>query len=1232
MHHSVRRILMFFSCVSLAFALAPQATSAAARATQSADYMRVLFTFDGENTMRLKPQGSTLILHFDAPITLDAQALQQQMREYALGVQSGDGGKSIIINLKKPYRIRQFISQSAAGFDIMTSASVPKPAPQEPEPPIPAPQPDPKPQAKPAPTPAIKKPAVPKPLTSRALPPRAEAPPVPVNAALPPRPAAPPVPINAAPPSDSAPNSSIVPPSAPASPLTTRDSAAPTPAKPEAPKGEAPETETPTPPPTPALTTKEAPIADAVKPGVYTTKPIEKPVEKPTETVAASPPPAAAEALSPPAAPAPSAVAEPKSEAPVETPPPPAPKAAPGAPMPVGMQPSKDGPQLVFPWEERTAAAVFQRGRDGWILFSRPATIDLPQLRSILPVGITHIEQYSPPGMTLLKLTTDGRISFLPRTAKGKYEWLITLSPIPAPVQQAYAIEPIADAAKPYVLIKAFDIAEPLSFVDPKRGDKLLLIPSYETGKAVISPYRNADFAFLPASQGIALTLTNENVTTAAGRDGLRIETANGLKLTANLPALPISTPEEAAATADVMLPYARWRVDAPNFARVRSDRVIALANASEQARPQALYDLTTLYLGQGFAQEALSLLNRLRDEYPAFYRERQLAIVRAAANFMMSHMSDAAEDIRSDDVLLNPESRLWRDAISIFVPRILLPPEADPTTPTPIAGFDYLAYNRAFIQYYPPEIRQKLAIAAADHFITLKEYSKAARTLDILNRDGLLDGVHLYAEYLLGKIAAENGKTDQAIKLWKPLSNQYIDPLIRARAQFSLVTLEYASGRRSLKDTITPLEKLRIAWRGDTLEQNLLVYLGQLYSDTGDYASALRTWDEFLSQYGASAEALDITQRMAVLFENLFSKGKADTMPPLKSLALFYEFRKLTPIGARGDAMIQNLAYRLAKVDLLDRAAALLEHQVKFRLQGVARARAGAQLAVLHLLNKKPESALRAIELSGYGASPPTLAAERNRLTALALWKIGKPQVGLEVLAPDSSPEGQRLRLEILWGMQDWPNIVNVAEDILGNRPDIAEKLTPRETEVLLKLALAYSFENDLAQLRYLRDYYTPLLAQSPYKDIFKYLTNDTAPLAAEDFEVVATQISDTEDFLKIFREKIRSGRLNTIGDVKAADDAKSLAPSVSEQNRALVPESNNEIPAAPTVTEDAAAPAPNAPITVEPGPNQPTPAPQAAPITRPAPAAGETAAPKADPAAATAPPSQTPPQSPSP
>src|SRR5690606_4824977 len=128
------------------------------------------------------------------------------------------------------------------------------------------------------------------------------------------------------------------------------------------------------------------------------------------------------------------------------------------------------------------------------------------------------------------------------------------------------------------------------------------------------------------------------------------------------------------------------------------------------------------------------------------------------------------------------------------------------------------------------------------------------------------------------------------------------------------------------------------------------------------------------------------IREDMGELFSDLFLNGKADALPPVKALGLFYDFRDLTPVGSRGDEMVRLLADRLVQVDLLDQAADLLKHQVENRLRGAGRAQVAADLAVVYLVARKPQAALQVLRRTDQAELPRLLDRQRRFVEARAL------------------------------------------------------------------------------------------------------------------------------------------------------------------------------------------------------------------------------------------------------
>ena len=195
--------------------------------------------------------------------------------------------------------------------------------------------------------------------------------------------------------------------------------------------------------------------------------------------------------------------------------------------------------------------------------------------------------------------------------------------------------------------------------------------------------------------------------------------------------------------------------------------------------------------------------------------------------------------------------------------------------------------------------------------------------------------------------MAVEGGKKRQSDRCERAIGEkqQKGDRRARAKAAFALVNADIETSQTDRKTAIDTLEALSFAWRGDAVEFDLKRRLGDLHAEEGEYRESLLRLRQAASNFkeveGANAIAEDMRKR----FRSLFLDGEADKLSAVTALALYEEFRELTPAGTDGDEMIRKLTDRLAKVDLLSEAGRLLEHQVRFRLDGLERARVGSRL-----------------------------------------------------------------------------------------------------------------------------------------------------------------------------------------------------------------------------------------------------------------------------------------------
>ncbi len=1061
------------------------ATTAEVSSQQRSGYQRLNFTFDKPTRVSVSSGNNNVVLRFTAPLKKSPGEIQQIVGAVATKASLSADGKTLTLTTSKRYRTRQFVSGNTVGLDLIGTADTETAQVV---------------QEKPAEELMTTKKSTPKPIEKKVEKPRKE---------------------------------------------TEKKSSKPPEKKPEV---KVVENETP----------KAVAPASAAKEEALTTKPsapeteilTTKEPEKPAPAEATTPEIVKEEPVAPAVAEKPPTEAEPVI-------------VAPQGPFKVTAHGGETDATIDFPFTARTAAAVFERGNAIWLVFARAADASVAEIKRAMPKAVSEVTQFAYPGHTVLRISTNGNLHPTIAPIKESYGWVVKLSPDVAAPARDTALNADNTDEKTRLILSSYDVSDTVKFYDPNTGEMTLIVPSYEAGLGVKNIRNFPELSLLQSMQGVALAASRDDITARTTRLGIIVESPRGLAVSKMLSTLGASGQPVTGSATGVMLPYEAWHVPKDAFKETLIARQRALTESTKENRAENILSLVTLYLSEGMGAEALGYIDLLELNEPEFYKTHKVALLKIAAQVLQRHIDDAVQTMKAPELADLPEAALWREYLAMKTPtssalQLLqqgnapgttmpidtasdtetqsteemaatasAPTAAETTTPLqPMMRF--LKYNSGFIRFYPPRIRQLLATEAADGYIANGLEEKAITTFDTLTRDNILTPLEYRAEYAVALESIKNKKLPQAVEILKRLITQNVDQETKAKARIAHTMLLMDTGAKTPEETAEELELARVTWRGDAVERDVLKTLTRIYKDSKRYDEALRSYKALVDAFPDDPDYITNTTAMSDLFELLYVQGIADEMTPLKSLSLFYEFRDLTPIGPKGDLIIQKLADRLASFDLLDRATQLLENQITYRVAGEERSRIGARLALLYILNHQPEEALKILESSNFGGNAPELQLQRMQLSAQALNALTRYEEALNMLYNDSSSDGALLKLDILWAAQDWPNVVNTAEDILAKRADLTAPLTATETEVLMKLALGYSLEGDYTQLRYLKDYYSGLLSDSAYKQIFDYITNDTAPLDREDTSLLSEQINRTEGFLNIFKEKIAAGKLS--------------------------------------------------------------------------------------------------------
>jgi tetratricopeptide (TPR) repeat protein len=788
-----------------------------------------------------------------------------------------------------------------------------------------------------------------------------------------------------------------------------------------------------------------------------------------------------------------------------------------------GSDPVAETVSLRFDWEQPVAAAVFRRAGSLWTIFDAPTTQDLEPLRAAGGGLVRTIERIPVERATALRMTTAEGVN--PRLRRDGLAWILDFGHRPLAAREG--IESTARVTSPtdaQLFLPVPEPGEPITFTDPEVGDKLVVVPVVPLAHGVRRAYTYPQLRLLATAQGVAIQPLVDDLRVQSSREG--IELGGDGKLTIS----PVSAAKRAGARVGTrvgategsarVMDLAKWGDgDLSTFTDRKRRLDLADAEAADSAREGPRLELARFYLAHAFGAEALGALKLTAEDRPGIEAEAEFRMMRGVANLLMGRFAEAQEDLAHESVNGIDEGTLWRTAASAADGDIV----RDPGDVERIVSM---------VPSYPTPLRVAVGLPLAEAAIALGHLNPAARLLEMLGAEALGPEEAAELDYLQGRLLAASGDVDGAVAKWKALEHV---PQRRARAKAILAREELMlkSGRISPSEAIDALEQLRFVWRGDPFEFHLLRRLGELYIEERKYPEGLRTLRQAATYFPEYPETAEVTREMARTFEDLYLGDRGDSVPPMTAIALYDEFRELTPAGDRGDEMIRKLADRLVQVDLLPRAAALLEDQVRLRLTGAEKARVGARLALVQMLDRKPDQALAALQNSEESDLPEKLDTQRRHLRAQALAQLDRSDLALAALEGDDGKDADLIRANIFWNDEDWIRAGIVLRRIIAaSGAQSGKPLSEEQAGQVLNLAVALTLAGNERGVAKVRGDYGKAMAATSHGEAFRLIA-DPETADPTQFRTVANQVSEAEGFqtyLAAFRERLDQAPISAI------------------------------------------------------------------------------------------------------
>jgi hypothetical protein len=189
-------------------------------------------------------------------------------------------------------------------------------------------------------------------------------------------------------------------------------------------------------------------------------------------------------------------------------------------------------------------------------------------------------------------------------------------------------------------------------------------------------------------------------------------------------------------------------------------------------------------------------------------------------------------------------------------------------------------------------------------------------------------------------------------------------------------------------------------------------------------------------------------------------------------------------------------------------------------------------QLALLRLLDHKPDLALQALQVEVGREVPPDLLRQREQLRARALVELDRPDEALKAIAGDQTRDADRLRAEIHWHARDWKEAAKVFARLAGD-PPAEGKPADDAARIVLSWGAALTLDGDQAGLAKLREKWSAPMAQSTLADAFDVVAGDGGGDKDADPRAIArriAQVGELQSFMATYRTRLASQKLSAI------------------------------------------------------------------------------------------------------
>ncbi|WP_029586601.1 hypothetical protein [Bradyrhizobium sp. URHD0069] len=764
-----------------------------------------------------------------------------------------------------------------------------------------------------------------------------------------------------------------------------------------------------------------------------------------------------------------------------------------------------DGLRLTFSFAAATPAALFRRADTVWLVFDSLKPVDVEPIRSRGGSIIAEVSQLPlEKGQAIrIRLNRPQMPSLTGDDQAAGASWTLTFADtMQTPAQPLTAIRNITDPTLANVTVPLSGPGVLHRLIDPDAGDTIMVVTAPPPARGFIKRQDFVELSLLESVHGLAIRPNSDDITVEVASDKIILGRPGGLTLSS----VGVG-PERASTAVRLIFDIGEWRKNRSENFIAREDALAAAAAAAvgPNQRTEARVDLARFYLSRAMYPEAKGVLDLALADFKLGLEDPVVLIVHAVASSLIGRPEQALKDLAHPAIGTNYDSQLWK---ALAYARQGKWAEAR-------EKFKNVEFA---ITALPIELQRIVIMEAMRCSLEVRDYSGAAKRNSDLDVVGIPSELKPAISVLRGWLAEALGHDRDALDEYR-FAVRSPDRAAAAEAKLFEIRLRQKRGEISQADALRELETLSVMWRGDAIEVKTLQMMAGMYADIGRYSesfAAVRTATRLQPNSEPSRQAQDAA---AALFAQLFLGPKGVDLPPVDALAMFYEYRELTPIGRRGDEIIRRLADRLVAVDLLDQASELLQYQIDKRLEGAARAQVAARLAMVYLTNRKPDRAISALRTTRIADLSGELRQQRLLLEARAQSDIGRHDLALDITSNISGREAIRLRSDIYWASRRWREASEQIELYYADRWRDFRPLNAVEKGDVIRAVVGYALAEDALGLARIREKYAPLMSGEADRAAFETASKPAAANSAE-FALIARMAASVDTLDGFLRE----------------------------------------------------------------------------------------------------------------